>query len=141
MPRTTEGMQKLELRTDDLVETLWVTPLGENRFRLENTPFYAYGLSYHDIVEATAQDDSPIWLYSRTIMKSGHRTIRVSTPGGTDVPQAVIERLNARGSFCEGTGHSYLCFDIPPEVDLDAIAAELLTWSTDTIIWEHADPR
>lgn len=133
-------MTKLELRTGEFVEKLWATPLGEGRFRLENTPFYAYGLSFRDIVEATPQPDTDIVLYKRTIKKGGHRTIRVSTPDHSNVPEELIERLDALGSSCEGASRRYLCFDIPPEADFNSVVSELLTWNADTIIWEHVDP-
>lgn len=29
-------------------ECLWATPLGNNLYRIENVPFYAYGLSFKD---------------------------------------------------------------------------------------------
>jgi hypothetical protein len=39
----------------DDVETLWAVALGNNLFRLDNSPFYAYGVSWQDVVEATEE--------------------------------------------------------------------------------------
>lgn len=39
------------------LETLWATPVGEGRFRLENSPFCACRVSFLDVVEALPADD------------------------------------------------------------------------------------
>jgi uncharacterized protein DUF4265 len=33
-------------------ETVWAEKLGRNRYRLRNTPFYAFGVSAEDVVFA-----------------------------------------------------------------------------------------
>lgn len=37
---------------------MWATQVGPDRYRLENSPFYAYGVSWLDIVEARPADAS-----------------------------------------------------------------------------------
>jgi hypothetical protein len=32
------------------VETLWATPVGDDQYKLDNSPFYAYGASWEDTV-------------------------------------------------------------------------------------------
>jgi hypothetical protein len=34
------------------VETLWATHLGADAYKLDNSPFYAYGVSWEDVVSA-----------------------------------------------------------------------------------------
>ena len=34
------------------VETLWATHLGADNYKLDNSPFYAYGVSWEDVVSA-----------------------------------------------------------------------------------------
>src|SRR5688572_22698495 len=34
------------------VETLWATSLGADNYKLDNSPFYAYGVSWEDVVHA-----------------------------------------------------------------------------------------
>ena len=36
-------------------ESMWAKPLGDDLYRLENIPFHAYGLNFHDIVLALAR--------------------------------------------------------------------------------------
>ncbi|RYE02048.1 MAG: DUF4265 domain-containing protein [Sphingobacteriales bacterium] len=35
------------------VETLWATALGDDQYKLDSSPFYAYSVSWEDIVRAT----------------------------------------------------------------------------------------
>lgn len=37
-------------------ESIWARRKGGNRFRLENIPFYVYGVSYHDVVSTVIED-------------------------------------------------------------------------------------
>jgi hypothetical protein len=58
-------------------ETLWATPIGSNFYRLENSPFFAYGVSWMDIVEALKSDASNMLEFVQCVRKSGNRTIRI----------------------------------------------------------------
>jgi hypothetical protein len=39
------------------VETLWATPVEQNIYLLENSPFYAYGISWNDVNEVQPDDE------------------------------------------------------------------------------------
>lgn len=60
----------------DDVETLWAVALSNNLFRLDNSPFYAYSVSWQDIVEAT-EDVEDFYEFVRVVEKSGNRTVRI----------------------------------------------------------------
>jgi hypothetical protein len=51
VPQSPDVKVKLESADGD-VETLWATTLGEDRYRLDNSPFFAYGVSWLDVIEA-----------------------------------------------------------------------------------------
>lgn len=75
-------LTKVEFRVDDgeggvNVETPWVRPLGSNLFTLENCPFYAYGVSWQDTIEAEKEDPDRFPVFKRVVEKSGNRTVRV----------------------------------------------------------------
>lgn len=56
-------------------ERLWAKRLSptELRFELQNSPFYADGVSYLDVVEAQGSLDSPgEFKYVKTVKPSGH---------------------------------------------------------------------
>ena len=59
------------------VETLWAFDLGEDRYRLDNSPFYAYSVSPGDTVNAPVDPDEGRPTFSRVLEKSGNRTVRV----------------------------------------------------------------
>ena len=64
MPGAYGDMTKVAFRITDEegetdVETLWATPLGNHLYRLENSPWFAYGVSFLDVVRARP-DDHPI---------------------------------------------------------------------------------
>lgn len=56
-------------------ETVWATPLGDNLYRIENPPFFADNISYHDIVFAVDYEGK--LLFKSVRQRSGHSTYRV----------------------------------------------------------------
>ncbi|MCH2232469.1 MAG: DUF4265 domain-containing protein [Crocinitomicaceae bacterium] len=72
-------------------EYLWATPLGNDLFRIENVPFYAYGLNFHDIVNVTYQSDPEIIEIKEIVKASGHRTFRIFFRSG--IEQKEQERI------------------------------------------------
>jgi Domain of unknown function (DUF4265) len=122
------------------IETLWAFDLGDDRYRLDNSPFFAYSISVGDIVHAPvdAQEGRPT--FSSVLEKSGNRTVRVIL----DPPLAngnssddLIRELLAIGCTYEGANPSYLCIIIPQEADFDGVCRRLTALD---IEWEHADP-
>ncbi|MEO8276669.1 MAG: DUF4265 domain-containing protein [Thermoanaerobaculia bacterium] len=59
------------------VETLWATALGNDEYKLDNSPFYAYSVSWEDVVYAPIDPDEGRPTFVRVVRKSGHRTIRI----------------------------------------------------------------
>jgi len=122
------------------VETPWATSLGNDLYRLENSPFYAYGVSWLDVVCAPHDPDEDRPVFTKVVEKGGHRTVRVIfdppvEDGNTS--QGVLDRLVAAGASYEGASRSYMAIDIPPNVELFEIC-EILTQAR--IQWEHVDP-
>jgi uncharacterized protein DUF4265 len=134
------GAVKVLLQEDEYVETLWADRVGPNLYRLDNSPFWAYGVSWKDVVEAHPDPDGMLRM-TRVAEKSGHRTVRLMFDEGTEESadaQAILSGVNALGATYEGMNPRYLAIDIPPGVELMAIARFL----TDRgVQWEHADPR
>jgi len=116
------------------IETLWAFDLGDHRYRLDNTPWFQYGVSYQDIVEAFPEPDGFLF-FTRVVEKSGYRTIRVQADTG--VPQSLIDNLTASGCSFEGANPRFIAFDIPPDASLEAVVRVLMEANAN---WEHADP-
>ena len=121
------------------VETLWATPLGGDLYRLQNTPWFAYGVSYLDVVRARAVDDR-LPVFEAVVEKSGNRTVRLildrpAEPGNRSAE--ILDALAALGAGYEGANHKYLAVNIGPEVDFEHVCRLL---SEKAAQWEHADP-
>ncbi len=59
------------------VETLWAVPLGNDRYKLEISPFYAYAVSWEDIVYAPIDPEEQMPTFQSVVERSGNRTVRV----------------------------------------------------------------
>jgi Domain of unknown function (DUF4265) len=131
---------KVLLREEEYVETVWAEQVGPDHYRLDNSPFWAYGVSWRDVVEAHMDEGGQLG-FTRIVEKSGHRTVRTIFQPGIDENsegQAVIDEVVRLGCTYEGMHPGYIAIDIPPAVELMQVAAYL----TDRgVQWEHADPR
>ena len=53
------------------VETLWATSLGNDQYRLENSPFYAYSVSWKDVVFAPFDPAKTVRRYGKSSRSRG----------------------------------------------------------------------
>lgn len=123
------------------VETLWATALGNDEFKLDNSPFYAYSVSWEDVVYAPVDLAEGMPTFVRVIRKSGHRTVRVifdpPVQAGND-SERVLRGLVSLGCTYEGANRGYMSIDVPPSVQLESVRRYLIDQD---VQWEHADPR
>lgn len=75
------------------VETLWAYDLGGNRYRLDNTPWFQYGVSFEDVIEALPEADG-MRFFTQVLAKSGFRTVRVRDD--TKVSETLLKSLGKR---------------------------------------------
>jgi hypothetical protein len=133
---TEADLAKLEFRTEDgEVETIWAKPIGEHLYRLDNSPFYAYGVSWNDVVEAEPQAGA-FPRFRRVVEKSGHRTVRVIVGGAEDLDR-LTRGIQELGCTFEGAWSKLISVDVPPGVDLEEVRNYLISGKFE---WEHADP-
>ena len=122
------------------IETLWAHDLGGDRYRLDNSPFYAYGVSWQDIVHAPFDPQEGFPTFQSVLEKSGNRTIRIVFDDSSveiGESKSVLDGVSALGCDYEGATKTYLSINIPPAVDLDVVVDFLMRESA---TWEHADP-
>lgn len=137
-----QGFVKIEMRdSDGFVETAWAQRTHPNRdeFRLDNNPFYAYGVSADDIVEG--EPIAPgMYRLVRVVRPSGNRSIRVAFETfKADAPEAepILAGIKSLGCDYEGMFGRVIAVNVPPNVDLGRVADFL----TETgIRWEYANP-
>ncbi len=102
-------------------ELLYMTPLGNNQYRLEVTSIGGH-LRYGDTIEVgTPQSDGAV-PYRRITKRSGLRTQCfvlskkvIESPGMRDF----ANRIDALGGHCEGVAGGVLVVHIPRTLDLD----------------------
>ena len=109
-------------------------------YQLDNCPFYAYGVSWRDIVLAPHDDTEGFPTFRSIVSKSGNRTVRVIfqqpiAPGNES--DAMLQSLAGLGCDFERATGKYVAVNIPPRADLRAVVDYLIERE---LKWEHADP-
>jgi hypothetical protein len=122
------------------VETLWAFDLGNDQYKLDNSPFYAYSVSWQDIVYAPFDKDEERPTFRRVVSKSGNRTVRIifESPVETgNESDRMLQGLVSLGCTYEGARNKYISVNIPQKVALEAVRKYLIEHEA---TWEHADP-
>jgi len=98
-------------------ERLWAEALGEGRYRLRNSPFYAFDVSAEDVV--LAREEGGALEFSAVVARGGHSTYRLILTKGMD------ERFGAQWRPLAALGCSYeqgpgtlLSVDVSPTSDI-----------------------
>ena len=116
-------------------EALWASPLGGDRYRLENVPFYAYNLNYHDVVEARALEPDSKPSVLTVVERSGHRTLRIFFEAG--IPEETrLARLKSLAPLkvsYERCRERYFALDLEPDASIDAVRDRLDEWQRDGV--------
>ena len=131
-------LTKVAFRDDDddgKVETLWAYDLGEDLYQLDNTPWYQYGVSWKDVIEAVPESEGEFPLFRRVVEKSGYRTLRVALE--EPATAEFLDEIKQLGCSFEGANRRYIAIDLPPSIDLQKIADFL---AENDMRWEYADP-
>jgi hypothetical protein len=125
---------------DATVETLWAIPLGDDLYKLDNSPFYAYGVSWQDVVFAPYDEQEGVATFRSVVEKSGNRTLRIffDSPVASDnASNQILQGLITAGCSYEGANRKYISINVPPEVELQQVRSYLIEREAQ---WEHADP-
>ena len=136
-------MVKIEFRVQDgegvNVETPWAKRIGKSKFQLDNSPFYAYDVSWEDIIEAVP-DEEGVLVFKKVIQKSGNRSVRVIFDPPIDKSEEskkILDGLVDMGCSYEGANPGYICVNIPRGIELMEVRGYLIEQNVE---WEHADP-
>jgi hypothetical protein len=132
---------KVLIRNDSgYEETLWAFELGNDVYKLDNSPFFAYGVSYQDEILAKPRRPGEIPEMIRIHKKSGNRTIRIAgdkKTGRDRIGEKVLNDILALECSYEGASRRYVSVNIPPEADLEKVVDYLIEHNQ---FWEYADP-
>jgi hypothetical protein len=126
-------------------ELLWAETIRlgtKNVLRLMNSPFYARGISYLDVVDVILAPDKLGLDYAGTLEKSGHSTIWLLVPddlpaGFKDYWQS-LKRLGCTYEWSsedtvDGKQKLY-SVDVPAETDIDAVLS-IVEEAQDKNVW------
>lgn len=123
----------VEQNGQEFYERLHAQPLGADLYCLDNSPFYAYGVSFGDVVLAPCQGGVPT--YRRTVNRRGHSTyrVRLNVGCGHDAFLTRWTDLAELGCTFEGSDAAasrVYSIDVPPGVDVHAVYALLQAGET-----------
>ncbi len=127
-------------KDEAFVETLWAIPQGGDLYKLDNNPIYPYGVSSGDIVEAPFDPDEQFRKFTKVVIKSGNKTVRIIFDKKVEESkedQAILDKLVQMGCDYEGLNQIHFSINVPSSANFKEVC-EFLTALK--IQWEHADP-
>ena len=125
-------------------ESFWATPLGNDIFRLENVPFYAYGLNFHDVVRATSDSTEYKPEIREVIEPSGHRTFRVyfEKTINREKQEEILDSMKNLGVTYERANEIYFSLDLEAEGDYQAVFDKLDEFERNNVLeFETCDAK
>lgn len=98
-------------------ERLWVEPVAGGRYRLRNSPFYAFGVSAEDVVFGEDGREEEL-LFSKVALRAGHSTYRIIPLCDQPVLGSFWKPLQSLGCTYEEGYQGLLAVDVPPKVNI-----------------------
>lgn len=121
-------------------ETVWAEPIGQNLFRIDNVPFYVFGISFNDLVEG--KKDGNLFQFKKKVSSKGHSTYRILIENVDNVKwERFWKPLKEIGCSFEGAKIGtiqLLAVDIPPNVKIGK-AFKLLEKGEAAGIWDFEE--
>jgi hypothetical protein len=118
-------------------ETLWAKSLGGGLYELRNVPFYAFDVSYEDVVEA--ENVAGVLTFKRLSSRSGHSTYRILIEEAASGKFEAFWAPIAEHGCTYEAGHPPLrAIDVPPSADVRAVH-ELLQRGEDAGVWSFEE--
>jgi hypothetical protein len=134
-PKSGERLEKIliELPSDHWSgkggERVWAKPLGDGLYEVRNYPWYAYDISWGDVVRCEGMSPADLPIVAEVVQSQGHLTVRIyfEEIGGTD-RERILDEIVRRGATYENADDMMYALDLEPNVDpqrlLDYLAVE-----------------
>ena len=104
-------------------ETLWAKEVGENLYEIQSSPWHTTNVNWLDVVRTESFTPHAIPEFIEVYRRGGHSTIHLYfLDSATGTKQAILKRVNALGATWEQATSQLYAVDVPPEVNLDAVA-------------------
>ena len=123
------------------IESMFAIPCGDNCYVLDNSPFYAFGISYCDEFKANIINGE--LTFESIVARSGHSTYRIRLPIDKEHNYFLKhwQELEKLGCSYEGSSvnnNKLYAVDIPPSVDVYK-AYEIMKYLENQGIWEFEE--
>jgi len=122
-------------------ETLWAERAEANLYRIDNVPFFVYGIAYGDVVEVMpkAPDENTFWFH-RVVRRSGHSTYRIMLMDAQDKTMFDFwwPKLGDLGCTYERADARLVAIDMARQVDVRA-AYSVLEDGREHNIWDFEE--
>jgi len=131
MEESQEGLEKVyvDLPNHWAVggESMWAKPLGNNLYEIHNTPFYAYGINYLDIVKVDSSDEDKKPTVLEIVKPSGYKTLRIVFTEGFDREKqlSIFTELKKLKVGYERVNDRYVALDIEPSGDYEVVCNKI----------------
>lgn len=111
-------------------ESLWAKPIADNLYRIENVPFFAFGLNYLDVVKAVPQTTETIPEIVSVVRPSGHTTLRCYFDASVERERqaALLDELTAFGAAYERATATFVAIDIAADGSYGEVYDQLDEW-------------
>jgi len=117
-------------------ESMWAEPVGDDIYRLENVPFFCYGINFQDELKALPDDDD-ILEVSEVVKRSGNKTIRIcfdKTIASKDSQEPYLNVLRNLDCSLERWDETYLAINIRKTADYNQVYEQLDEWCDKEIL-------
>src|SRR3712207_79346 len=108
-------------------ESMWALPLGDDLYEIRNSPFYAYGINWGDVVRADSDDPSLKPEVREVVKYSGNKTLSVffNEELGEEEQDSVLSSLQYLDLSWERATELLVAIDVHPEADYQAVCDKL----------------
>ncbi|HKV03491.1 MAG TPA: DUF4265 domain-containing protein [Candidatus Acidoferrales bacterium] len=120
-------------------ENIWAAPVGDGTYRLENPPFFIYGISLADIVSASQNNDG-LLQFLTVVKRSGNVTLRARSKaliGDSALRTCIEDHLKQMGCEVEVHRERLLAISVPPTVRIPEVTSYLTEME---LSWEYGCP-
>lgn len=114
-------------------EAVWAERVGPNEFRILNSPFFVFGVSYDDIVKTRLENNANN--FDSVVRKGGHSTYRIFLQSGHTLQDESFQKhwapIKGLGATFEKANERLLSVDLAPNVDVQKVYSLLKQGETD----------
>jgi len=102
-------------------ETIWAEMLGDNLYKLKNSPFFADSISYDDVVFAVETENNDGLLFKSVRQRSTNSTYRIMLAGDTtrDEFNEMVQPLVNIGCTYSGYKDYQFALNVPATVEIE----------------------